>query len=53
MQKVFRAFPRPDGSVQLVMDYELNGLGGQEPPTEKEAVRNGAIVLSFFSCLFV
>ena len=39
MQKVFRAVPRPDGSVQFVVDYELEGEGGQEPPSEKEAVR--------------
>jgi hypothetical protein len=51
-QKVFRAFPRPDGSVQLVVDYELNGQGGQEPPSEKEAVRNGVVVLSFLTCFF-
>jgi len=34
MLKVFRAQPLPDGTVRLECDFELNGRGGQEPPTE-------------------
>ena len=45
MQKVFRAFPHGDGSVQLVIDYELDGEPGQEPPSSKEAVGFGVAVV--------
>jgi hypothetical protein len=38
LQKVFRATPHPDGCVQFIIDYELNGQGGQAPPTNNEAV---------------
>ena len=37
-EKVFRAIPKQDGSVLFAVDYETNGMGGQEPPTAKEAV---------------
>jgi len=42
LQKVFRAYPRPDGSVQMIVDYEVDGEGGKDPPTEKEAVSTAA-----------
>mgnify|MGYP002807557174 CR=1 FL=1 len=38
LQKVFRAIPHRDGCVQFFIDYELNGKGGQAPPTANEAV---------------
>jgi hypothetical protein len=38
LQKVFRAQGQPDGSVQFAIDYEMDGKGGQNPPSEKEAV---------------
>jgi hypothetical protein len=38
LQKVFRAQGQPDGSVQFVIDYEMDGKGGQNPPSDKEAV---------------
>lgn len=37
MLKVFRAQPLPDGTVRMECDYELDGQGGQEPPTEYES----------------
>lgn len=37
-EKVFRAIPKQDGSVLFAVDYETNGMGGQEPPTAREAV---------------
>jgi hypothetical protein len=37
-EKVFRAIPKEDGSVIFTVDFEINGMGGQEPPTAKEAV---------------
>ena len=39
LQKVFRASASPDGSVHMVVDYELDGQPGQQPPSDKEAVR--------------
>jgi hypothetical protein len=44
-EKVFRAIPKEDGSVLFTVDFETNGMGGQEPPTSKEAVS-----LPFFCC---
>ena len=35
--KVFRSRLMANGTVQLMVDYELEGLGGQEPPNENEA----------------
>jgi hypothetical protein len=35
---VFRAIPKEDGSVLFTVDFEMNGMGGQEPHTAKEAV---------------
>lgn len=40
LQKVFRAIPNSDGHIQLSIDYELDGRGGQDPPNPKESVRN-------------
>ena len=40
LQKVFRAFPTEDGSIQLSVDYELDGRGGQDPPNSQESVRS-------------
>jgi hypothetical protein len=37
--KVFRVVPHGDGSVKFGIDFELNGRGGLDPPTTKEAVR--------------
>lgn len=37
-EKVFRAIPKEDGSVLFTVDFEMNGMGGQEPHTAKEAV---------------
>jgi hypothetical protein len=39
LQKVFRAIPNSDGSIQFSVDYELDGRGGQDPPNPKESVR--------------
>ena len=38
-EKVFRARLQGDGSVQLTVDYEHNGVGSQQPPNPTEAVR--------------
>jgi hypothetical protein len=38
-QKVFRASLQSDGSVELTVDYERDGMGGQDPPTTSERVR--------------
>jgi hypothetical protein len=38
LQKVFRAIPNPDGTVQFSIDYELEGRGGQDPPNPQESV---------------
>ncbi|KAL3906105.1 MAG: hypothetical protein SGILL_009409 [Bacillariaceae sp.] len=35
-EKVFRARLQGDGSVQLVIDYERDGIGGQESPSPNE-----------------
>jgi hypothetical protein len=35
--KVFRAEPLVDGTVRMTCDYELDGRGGQEPPTSSES----------------
>jgi hypothetical protein len=35
--KVFRAQPLPDGTVRMTCDYELDGRGGQDPPTSYES----------------
>jgi hypothetical protein len=37
-EKVFRATLQRDGSVQLTVDYERDGIGGQDPPTSLETV---------------
>jgi hypothetical protein len=42
-EKVFRAIPKEDGSVLFAVDFEINGTGGQEPPTAKEAVSSPAL----------
>jgi Whirly transcription factor len=39
-EKVFRARMYANGSVQLLVDYERDGIGGQEPPTSNETVSN-------------
>mmetsp|Transcript_16058 Transcript_16058/g.28866 ORF Transcript_16058/g.28866 Transcript_16058/m.28866 type:complete len:151 (+) Transcript_16058:3-455(+) len=36
-EKVFRGLLTPDGSLQLSVDFERDGIGGQEPPTPNEA----------------
>lgn len=37
-EKVFRAQLQGDGTVQLTVDYERDGVGGQAPPSPTEAV---------------
>ena len=39
-EKIFRAAPHDDGSMQFTIDYELDGVGSQAPPTSNEAVGN-------------
>ncbi|KAG7339460.1 Whirly transcription factor domain containing protein [Nitzschia inconspicua] len=35
-EKIFRARLQDDGSVHLVVDFERDGIGGQEPPSNNE-----------------
>lgn len=36
LQKVLRVMPASDGSVQMICDFEVDGIGGQTPPSSKE-----------------
>jgi hypothetical protein len=49
LQKVFRAIPKSDGSIQFSVDYELDGRGSQDPPNPKEAVRMRLIEWNYLS----
>jgi hypothetical protein len=51
LQKVFRAIPNSDGSIQFSVDYELDGRGGQDPPNPKESVRMRLMEWNYLSLL--
>jgi hypothetical protein len=50
-EKVFRAIPKTDGSVEFRVDFESNGVGGQQSPLRSnEPVR--LCLCNFISTFF-
>jgi hypothetical protein len=54
--KVFRARLLPPGSgsaIELIVDYEYEGRGGQDPPTMNESVRSVYVCMCVVYCVGV
>jgi hypothetical protein len=52
-EKVFRAIPKEDGSVEFRVDFESKGVGGQQSPSRSnEPVRLRYVLCNFLSTFF-